>query len=276
MTTTVRIAVLLLLWAILFAPIFPGLLDAWLRHSNNSHGLLVPLVSLYLIWQRRAELQLVERSSSLWGALLLVSSLVLYLISYAGDVVVTMRLALVGSLVGLILYVLGPALLRIVLFPLLFLLFMIPVPDSVVGSVSFPLQLMATSAAASLIGLLSIPVWQEGNMLYFVQTQLEVAEACSGLRSLVALTMLSVLLAYLLDSPRSQRWLLALSALPVAITANILRVSATGVLAHFYGAEVARGFVHTFSGIAVFLFGLALLIGEYALLSAYAGRSGRV
>ena len=104
-------------------------------------------------------------------------------------------------------------------------------------------------------------------MLYFAQTQLEVAEACSGIRSIVSFTVLSVIFAYLLDKGWSRRIILLLSAIPLALFANIVRVSGTGILAHFYGSRIARGFLHEFSGLAVFGFGFVLLLGEYILLN---------
>jgi len=266
MTTAGKITLLLLLTGLLFLPVYPELMAAWMTNSNNSHGMLVPLVSLGLIWQQKEILLRTPLASSHWGAGLLIASLILYLLSYAGGIAVSMRLALIGTLLGLVLLTLGPAIFQRLRFPLLFLLFMIPVPDALVGSVSFPLQLLATTVSADIIRGLSIPVVQEGNMLFFVQTQLEVAEACSGLRSLLALTMLSVLFAHILNGSRRNKWLLVMSAIPVALLANILRVSGTGVLAHFFGEDVASGFLHTFSGIAVFLFGMVLLAIESFLL----------
>jgi len=166
---------------------------------------------------------------------------------------------LVATLICLLWSCLGGDMLRQLAFPLGFLFFMIPVPDSLLNMVAFPLQLMATKISASLIQLCSIPVYREGNMLYFVQTQLEVAEACSGIRSVMALTMLSVIFAYTSSVNWWRRGILILSAIPIALLANILRVSGTGVLAHFFGDRVARGFLHEFSGLVVFLFGLAVL-----------------
>ena len=144
---------------------------------------------------------------------------------------------------------------------------MVPVPDSILNIVAFPLQLFATKISSHIIAALSIPVYREGNMLYFVQTQLEVAEACSGLRSIMALTMLSVIFVYLLDKGWLRKVILLASAIPLALIANIIRVSGTGILAHFHGEKVARGFLHEFSGLAVFAFGFILLFLEYSLLN---------
>ncbi len=267
LNTKIKLVVLLILWAAVFIPVYPGLIHTWLNHSNNSHGLLVPLISLYFVWQKKDELRLIRISNSNWGAGILIISMVLYLLSYAGAVTVISRAMIVCSLIGLILFTLGTTFFKLLSFPLFLLLFMVPVPDSIVGIVAFPLQLFATKISAFIIAVLSIPVYQEGNMLYFVQTQLEVAEACSGIRSIMALTMLSVIFVYLIDGGWVPKAILIVSAIPLALIANIIRVSGTGVLAHFYGERIARGFLHEFSGLAVFAFGFVLLFMEYSLLN---------
>jgi len=129
----------------------------------------------------------------------LIISMVLYLLSYAGAVTVISRAMIVCSLIGLVLFTLGTTFFKLLSFPLFLLLFMVPVPDSILGIVALPLQLFATNISAFIIAAISIPVYQEGNMLYFAKTQLEVAEACSGIRSIMALTMLSVIFVHLIE-----------------------------------------------------------------------------
>jgi exosortase len=269
-----KLAILLALWATSFYPVYPGLLWSWFNHSNNSHGVLVPFITLYFIWQKRKDLRSAEISSSWWGMLILAVTLGFYLLGYLGGIALVMRLSLVSSICGLVLYVLGRQTFRILLFPLLFLFFMVPVPDSIETLIAFPLQLFATKVSAALIGFLSIPAYREGNMLYFAQTQLEVAEACSGIRSMISLTMLSVIFVYLTPRGWRVRIVILLSAIPIALAANILRVSGTGVLAHFFGSGVAVGFLHEFSGLAVFAFGIVILYLEYVLLSKLDERRG--
>ena len=254
------------LLVVIFLPVFPGLWNAWMNHSNSSHGVLVPLVSLYFIWDRRFDLKNSKLSSSRWGLIILVLSLVFYLLALIGGIAFVSRLMIIFSLVGSVLYLFGKDVFRVIAFPLIFLLFMVPVPDSIIGMVSLPLQTFATKISAGIIQTCSIPVLREGNMLYFVQTQLEVAEACSGIRSIVAITMLSTIFVYISKGSLAQKAIILCSAVPVALLANIMRVSGTGILAHFYGDQVARGFLHDFSGLVVFLFGLIVLSLEYWLL----------
>ena len=261
-----QLAVLLALWFVAFMPVYPELVDAWLNNADNSHGLLVPLISGYLIYQKRNALSSLELKGSKAGLLVLSLSMVLHLLAYAGNTAVLSRAMIVMSLMGIVWAFLGAQALRLLLFPLIFLFFMVPVPSSVIKIVSFPLQLAATKISADLLQLLSFPVFREGNMLYFTNTQLEVAEACSGIRSLVSMLMLSTLLAHFARVKLPWKSALLVSAVPLAFTANLLRITGTGILAHYYGAKVARGFLHQFSGFTVFAFGFLVLFAGFVLI----------
>lgn len=261
--------ILLLLLAAVFYPLYPSLFATWMDDSNSTHGLLVPFISGFFIWRLIPELKAMPRDTDARGLLILIVAMALYILSYAGGVAVVARGMIVFALIGLALYNYGPAVFRKVAFPLLFLLFMIPVPVSIIGLVSLPLQRLATDVSARLISLVSIPVYQEGNMLYFVQTQLEVAEACSGIHSIMALLMLGAVLVYIYPMTNKGRIVLMASTIPIAMLANIVRVTGTGILAHFHGEKVARGFLHEFSGMAVFGFGLALLMITYKIIKHF-------
>lgn len=261
-----RLFLLLSLWAACFWPVYPHLVQTWLSHSDHSHGMLVPFISLVFVWQKRAELMSTPSSTAPLGAVILFASLAFYLLSLLGGIAVTSRLMMVFSLAGLVLFQYGKPIFRLVAFPIFFLVFMIPVPIAIIGRISMPLQMFATIVSEHIIRALSIPVYREGNMLYFVQTQLEVADACSGIRSITALLMLSTVFVYISKLSWPRRSILLASAIPVALFANIVRVAGTGVLAHFYGARVAQGFLHEFSGMAVFAFGLILLYLLFRLL----------
>lgn len=263
---TGKLIILLVLWSVAFAPIIPPMVEAWFKHSDNSHALLVPLVSLYFFWEKRGEIGTTVVSESNVGLWLLAFCLLLYVTSFIGSITFFCRLMLVASLIAIVWSNMGTAMFRILAFPLCFLFFMIPIPDTLLGLVSFPLQLIATKISANLIGYCSIPVYREGNMLFFLNTQLEVAEACSGIRSIMSLTMISTIFAYISPGAKWQRVVIILAAIPIAFLANILRVTGTGILAHFHGDKVARGFLHDFSGFTVFVFGLVMLFALYAIL----------
>jgi len=260
---------LFLMWTAVFYPLYPGLLKTWLDDSNNSHGLLVPFIAAFFIWKKWPEMKDIPTQVDWRGALLLVVSLILYIFSFAGGITVAGRSMIIFSLMGLVLFNFGPVIFRNLSFPLFFLIFMVPVPVSVIGLVSFPLQRLATDISAVLIRIVSIPVYQEGNMLYFAQTQLEVAEACSGIHSMMAMLMLGTVFVYINRMNLAGTVLLVASTIPIAMIANIIRVTGTGILAHFYGSKVARGFLHDFSGMAVFVFGLLLLLGMYFIIQRF-------
>jgi len=263
----VKLAILLLLWCLLFSPVMLELWSDWMNHSDNSHGFLVPLISIYFILEKRKKIQFNTLSSSILGLIVLIISLLVYVISFAGDIAFISRIMMLVSLIGMLLYNFGKDVVKTFAFPLLFLFFMIPVPVSLLERISIPLQLFASIVSTQLIQLFSIPVYQEGNVLYFAQTQLEVAQACSGLRSIVALTMLSVIFVYLTRKGVARKIILLTSAIPIALLANIMRVTGTGILAHLYGSVVARGFLHEISGLVVFVFGFLVLSLEFSLLN---------
>jgi exosortase len=166
--------------------------------------------------------------------------------------------SLLAVLAGAIVYLAGWRVVGVLAFPLAFLLLMIPLPAIVFNQVAFPLQLLASTVGASVVSALGIPVLREGNLIVLARTTLEVAEACSGIRSLVSLLTLGIVYGYFTDSRASVRTMIALSTIPIAIVANAARVTGTGIAAHYYGDRVAHGFLHSFSGWVVF--GVALVL----------------
>jgi exosortase len=264
----VRWGALLALWGLLFWPILHELWDVWMSDSDNSHGVLVPVIAAFLIWQRRKDVLWAEARPSLWGLGLLAGSLLIYLVSLRAHIVLSARIAMVGSLAGLVWWHLGGRVFRQLLFPLAFLGFMVPVPDSISGRIAFPLQLFATSVSAQVIRAIGIPVVEEGTMLYFATTSLEVSEACSGIRSMLAYLMLGALFTHLAGNTmnRAGKGILLLSTIPLALFVNIMRISATGVLASLFGGRMARGFLHEFSGLVIFAVGFALFWLESLVL----------
>lgn len=258
---------------VVFWPILPKLWQTWLEDGDNSHGVLVPLVSAALVWSRRHILRTVKARPSPWGFVLATIALAVYLGALRAHLALPARMALVLTVAGLLWGNFGGARVRVLGFPLVFLFFMIPVPDTLEGLVSFPLQRFASAAAALLLSQIGIPVLHEGTMLYFADASLEVAEACSGLRSLVSYGITGILLAYLGRGRLSgvQQVFLVAATIPVALAVNILRVAGTGVLATFLGSRAARSFLHEFSGFIMFAVGLVLLWG----LSSALGRLGQ-
>ena len=256
----------LLAIGVVYATIIPGMVDDWYSDPNYSHGFLVPLISVYFLSLNWRELSRTRLKPSNSGLLLIAGSLLLLLFGFIGTEYFTMRSSLVFLIGGIVLYWFGWAVLRLSSLAIAFLLFMVPLPYIVYDSLAFPLKLMVTKASVAVLKILSIPVVSEGNIIMFPQTVLEVADACSGLRSLMSLITLAVAFAFMTQSSPFKRTLLIVSAVPIAIITNMFRVITTGVLASSYGAAAAEGFFHEFAGMAVFLLAMIILFAEGALL----------
>jgi len=262
-----KLGFIALLFLLLYAPVYPSLVDTWLNDSNNSHGLLVPFIFLYLVWMLKDEIKATELRSSLVGLVILAVSLAIYFASFVGDLAFPARITMITTLAGLVLYTCGWQVFKLLLFPILFLFFMVPVPVTILGLIAFPLQLFVSDLSANLIDWYGIPVYQEGNLLFFARYSFEVTEACSGIRSMVSFLTLGALFAYFARDSWTKSALLVLSAIPLAILVNLIRVTGTGILANYFGNRVAQGFLHDFSGFVVFGIGVLLMLSEVWVLN---------
>ncbi|MFH2055554.1 MAG: exosortase/archaeosortase family protein [bacterium] len=264
-----HIVLLLALFAVIYGPVLFGLIDDWNHDDNYSHGFLVIPISVFLIWQKRKVLREITLDTCNWGLLLLAGSLVLLLVGVAGAEFYSTRVSMVGVLAGVVLYLTGWRFTREIWFPIAFLLFMIPVPYILYYSATFPLQLFGSKVAAFVIGLLGIPHLRQGNIIHLPDNySLEVAEACSGLRSLVTLLALAAILAYWTQKGKIKSIVLFLSAIPIAIGANVFRITVTAVGAYGISRKIAEDFLHELSGTIVFLFSLVCLLILSSILRA--------
>lgn len=236
------------------------LLYDWANDDNYSHGFFIVPLALYFAWERRDTVLAEPLKPSNLGLLAVVGSLGLLVIGTLGAELFLARVSIVGLVAGITLYVGGWRHLRLLAFPIGFLLLMIPLPAIVFNEIAFPLQLLASRFGEWTLRAFSIPVLREGNLIILATTTLEVAEACSGIRSLVSLLTLGIVLGYFSDSRISMRVAIALCTIPVAIAANGIRVAGTGVAAAYVGADAATGFLHTFSGWLVFVIAFVLLL----------------
>ncbi len=263
-----KINLLLVLVAIgtAYATVIPEMVGDWYNDPNYSHGFLVPVISAYFLSQNWAELRRSPVRPSNTGLPVIIGSLLLLLMGYIGTEYFTMRASLVVLIAGIVLYWFGWAILRLTSLPIAFLIFMVPLPYIVYDALAFPLKLLVTKASVAVLQILSIPVVREGNIIMFPQTVLEVADACSGLRSLMSLVTLAVALAFLSQKSTIKRTILIVSAVPVAIATNMIRVIVTGVLASHYGAAAAEGFFHEFAGMTIFALAMVILFSESAIL----------
>jgi exosortase len=259
------------LLGVLYAEILVGMVFDWENDPNYSHGFIVPFISVYLIWERWSVLKSLPMQPNPWGALLLMMGLAILVIGSVGAELYTQRVSLIVVLSGLVLLILGKQLLVHLSLPLAFLIFMVPLPAIVVNTIAFPLQLLAAQTAAFCLFQLGIPVFREGNLISLAGTTLEVAEACSGLRSLLSLITLGTVFAYFSQQLNWKRWILVGLSIPIAIVANAFRVTGTGVMANQWGPEAAQGFYHTFEGWLVFVVAFVMLLGCGMFLSRIGG-----
>jgi len=240
-------------FVILYYQVIAKLVSDWWNDDNYSHGFLIVPIALYFAWERRAALKEAEAAPSLWGLAVIAASLAMLLAGILGSELFLPRVSMLGVLAGAILFLFGWNHLKILILPIAFLLLMIPIPAIIFNHIVFPLQLWASKFGESALMACQIPVLREGNVLHLANTSLEVAEACSGIRSLVSLLALGIVYGYLFDTRIIVRLILAVGTVPIAIIANGIRVAGTGVAAHFYGPEAAEGFSHTFSGWIIFI-----------------------
>ncbi len=266
-TTLLKSAIIVACLVILYFSVLQGLVSDWLRLPDFSHGFLIPIVSFYFVYERRKELSALNRSSNWIGLPLFLFGIVLLLLGNLATEYFTMRFSILVVLGGVILFLLGREFFKTLLFPIVFLIFMIPIPSVLMDRITFPMQLFASKVAAKSLYLVGIPALREGNIILLANTSLEVAEACSGIRSLISLLALSVVFAYFSQKTTLKRVLLVLSTFPIAIIANAARVTGTGILAHHYGDKVAQGFFHGFSGWILFVVAFACLFLLGAVLS---------
>lgn len=245
---------------VLYWPILARLAEDWLTDGNYSHGLLIIPLSAYFAWERRNRVRRLPRQPTVAGLVVVIGGLLLLVAGLLGAELFLSRVSLLVVIGGAVLFVLGWRALWTLAFPISFLLLMIPIPSIVFNEVAFPLQLIASQVGQAGLQAAGVPVLREGNTIVLAYTTLEVAEACSGIRSLISLLSLGIVYAYFTDARLSVRLLILVSTVPVAVLANGARVAGTGIAAHYYGPEAADGFFHTFSGWMVFGFaGVSML-----------------
>jgi exosortase len=262
--------VFLVSFGFLYWDVITKLVHDWGHDDNYSHGFLIVPIALYFVWERRHRLDAAPIAPSALGLILIVGSLATLIAGVLGAELFLTRISIIGLVAGLVLFMLGWQHLRILSLPILFLLLMIPIPAILFNQIAFPLQLLASRFGELTLQMFHIPVLREGNVITLANTQLEVAEACSGIRSLISLLTLGIVYGYFVHPSAWVRTVIALSTIPVAILANGLRVAGTGVAAHYYGPAAAEGFFHTFSGWLVFLVAFAMLFVIHRIIAWWA------
>ena len=241
-----------------YFPVLKHLVEQWANDEDVSHGFFVPLVAGFIAWQRRDQILALNFQPAWWGLGLMAWAALQGYVGMLGAELFLQRTSFLIALVGLLLVVGGTQLVRVLAFPLLLLPFMIPIPSVIYNQITFPLQLFASQVAEFTLSLVGIPVLRDGNVLELASQKLSVVEACSGIRSLLSLSFLSLVYAYFFDKKVWMRWALLAATIPVAIVANAGRVTITGVLSEL-NPQLAQGFFHSLEGWIIFLIALVML-----------------
>jgi len=262
----------LTLW--LYWPTLVRLFQQWGSDQNFSHGYFVPLFSGFVIWQERERLAQVVRRPSWSGLALIVGGLGLLIVGQLGAELFLSRSSLLFVLAGFVVLFGGWNLFRALLFPWAFLFLMIPIPAIIFNQITFPLQILASKVAAATLPVFGVPVLRQGNVMTLASQVLQVAEACSGIRSLMSLMTLAIIYGYLMERRLWVRYLLALAAVPVAVAANSFRVISTGLMVEYWDPDKAEGYFHTSWGWIVFVISLIMLYGVHTLIRWTASDKG--
>ena len=241
----------------------------WTR-SEYSHGMLIPLVSIAIVWLKRREVTHFGDDGSWGGIPILLGALAIALVGQIATIYLVVHVALVLAIIGTTISFLGWRVARVFWFPLVYLFFMIPLPDFLVVKLSASMQLLSSSLGVSFIRLFGISVFLDGNVIDLGNFKMQVVEACNGLRYLFPLMSFGFLIAYLYQAPFWQRALVFLSTIPITIVMNSIRIGLIGVLYAYFSVDAATGVLHDFEGWAVFIVCIAILLIEVKLLSLIA------
>lgn len=236
------------------------MIHEWLNDYHYSHGFLIPLISGYIIWRNLEALRTSPAIPDFRGFFILLVGISLLVVGYAAFESSIRRYSLIITIMGLIYFLLGKQISKILLFPVGYLIFMIPMPYIFFKSMAVHLRVISTKATYSVIELFGIPIIQEGTTLQLPNATLEVIDWCTGIQSIIAVTAIAVLYAYLTQRSLISRIILIFISIPIAIIGNVFRLVITVYLTYLYGENVLKGLVHQFQGTINFLFTLLLLI----------------
>jgi len=267
--TAIKRNYIILIASLLILVYLPTLIDLvtdWASDGNYSHGFLVPIISGYLIWRKRKELAELEKSTSRLGLAIVVIGMILFVLGNGASEYFTVRFSLVVTIFGLVLYLYGKRIIHNTWFEILFLFFMIPIPYVIYFSATFPMQLLASKVTVSALNFIGMSVVRQGNIIHLPNQSLEVAEACSGMRSLISLLALGAIYAYLSQKKLSAKIVLFLSTISIAVLGNIFRVFLTAIIVYTSETNVTEGAAHFLMGASVFVVTFILLFIFGAIL----------
>jgi exosortase len=249
-----------------YAPVLARLVQQWNDDEDMGHGFFVPVIAAYIAWQKRDQLLGSEAKPNYLGIVIGIFAAIQMYVGTLGAELFLARTAIVEAVVGMVLVMGGTHALKVLAFPLFLLCFMVPLPAVIYNQITFPLQIFASQVAAFVLELVGIPVLRDGNVLELPSQKLNVVEACSGIRSLLSLTFLSLVYGYFFENKSWMRVILFLATVPIAILANAGRVTLTGIMSEI-NPDLAHGTAHTASGWVIFMIALAMMVLTHQILS---------
>ena len=260
--------ILFFLAAWLYAPLALRLAQQWWQDPNYTHGFFVPVFSLFLLWEGRAKLVGLRMEPAWSGLVILIFALLALMVGTIGSGFFLARISLLLLICGAVVFLAGWKHLAAISFPLAFLILMIP-SSTISSHITLPLQMLASKTATFLLTLAGVSAVREGNIIILPNARLEVAEACSGVRSLFSLITLTVIYGYLAESKIRVRVSLALIAVPISVFANAFRIAVTGVVVEYWGLQSAQGSLHLLSGWVIFASSLAIIFFLHRLSQGF-------
>ncbi len=256
----IKLVTLGILITLAYIPSFLWMYERWtVKDTYYSHGFLVPFISAFLIWQKRKVLAKLKFKPSNSGWLFLGPSIIVYLISALLRINFSAAFTLIPTLAGIVLLFMGKEYLKQLLFPILFIIFMIPLPEAAIVNMSFQLKIFAAKLSTFIVNQVGIPAIRDGSVIKTAHAYLMVEDPCSGIRSLIALIALGTLMAYLSHTTRIKKTIMFLSAVPIAVGANIVRIVVLTLASEIYGSKFAMGLFHDTMGYVVFIIAFAAL-----------------
>ncbi len=269
------IGVLALVLGFIFQDGLIAMAGAW-ESPDYSHGYLIPVIALFLVWRNRYWLATVKQRGSWLGAVVVSLGLAMFIMGELGTLYTVIQYAFLVTIFGATLAFFGWRAMRFLWVPLLYLVFMIPLPQFLYAGLSSDLQLISSEIGVAVIRFFGISVFLDGNVIDLGVYKLLVVEACSGLRYLFPHMSFGFLVVYLSQGPLWQKGVIFLSTIPITILMNSFRIGVIGVLVEYYGIEMAEGFLHNFEGWFIFMACVLILFGEIWLLNKVFGNGGSV
>lgn len=259
-------AILIGLFVLAYFPVWKNLISAWLNSDEYSHGFLIVPICGYIVWQKKKSLVEIPLNTSWKGLILVIFSLFLYLFAYHGEILTLASFSVVFMFCAIVIFFYGLRMFKELLFPLVFLLFMIPFPSQIYSQLTIPLQLFVTEASVSFTANVGIPIYREGNVIHLPDRTMQVVQACSGLRSMLSILPLGAILGYFTLKSNPLRYILFLSGIPAAIVVNIVRVILLVIAFYYFNFDLATGTIHTVFGIFIFTLSLIFLFAIRRIL----------